>query len=146
MTKATYNGLVTHRPNLRPFILTRAFFVGSQRYCAAWTGDNMAKWDHLKATIPMILSMSVVGMTFSGADVPGFFYNPEEELVIRWYQAATFHPFFRAHGHIDTKRREPYLYQESSMKLLRESLRTRYTTCHTCTHCSMRMRFQECQS
>lgn len=126
MTKATFNGLVTYRPNLRPFILTRAFFVGSQRYCAAWTGDNMAKWDHMKATIPMILSLSVVGMTFSGADVPGFFYNPEEELVIRWYQAAIFHPFFRAHGHIDTKRREPYLYPEATMKLLREALRTRY--------------------
>lgn len=126
MTKTTFNGLVTHRPNLRPFILTRAFFVGSQRYCAAWTGDNMAKWEHLKATIPMILSLSVVGMTFSGADVPGFFYNPEEELVIRWYQAAAFQPFFRAHAHIDTKRREPYLYPEPTMKLLREALRTRY--------------------
>lgn len=32
----------------RPFVLTRAFFAGSQRTAAAWTGDNTASWDHLQ--------------------------------------------------------------------------------------------------
>ena len=40
-------------------------------------------------------------------------------LFVRWYQAAAFQPFFRSHAHIDTKRREPWLYNESEMKLIR---------------------------
>ncbi|RWS29559.1 neutral alpha-glucosidase AB-like isoform X1, partial [Leptotrombidium deliense] len=127
MVKATHSGLVAHRHNLRPFILTRSFFVGSQRYCAAWTGDNMAKWDHLRIVVPMLLSMSIVGMSFAGADVPGFFFNPEsEELVVRWYQAGTFQPFFRAHAHLDTNRREPWTFSEQTKQLIRSSIRTRY--------------------
>lgn len=127
MTKATWTGLMKHRPNVRPFILTRSFFAGSQKYCAAWTGDNMAKFEHLKATIPMMLSLNLAGMAFSGADVPGFFYNPEPELVIRWYQAGAFQPFFRGHGHIDTKKREPWAFDDESRQLIRAAIRTRYT-------------------
>lgn len=111
----------------RPFILTRGFFVGSQRYAAVWTGDNMASWDHLKATIPMLLSLSVAGMTFCGSDVGGFFGNPEPELIVRWYQAATFHTFLRAHAHIDTRRREPWLFDDETTGLIRAAIRRRYS-------------------
>jgi alpha 1,3-glucosidase len=128
MLKATHAGLVEHRPNLRPYILTRSFFVGSQRYASAWTGDNMGKWEHLKESIPMLLSLSIVGMTFSGADVPGFFFNPESnEMVARWYQAGAFQPFFRAHAHLDTKRREPWTFDEQTKLLIRDAIRTRYS-------------------
>jgi alpha 1,3-glucosidase len=121
MTKSTYEGLVKHRPNLRPFILTRSFFAGSQRNAAAWTGDNMSKWEHLRMTIPMLLSHSIAGITFIGSDIPGFFFNPEsEELVIRWYQASVFHPFFRAHAHLDTKRREPWTFSEATKNAIRD--------------------------
>ena len=34
----------------------------------------------------MVLSLNLVGITFSGADVGGFFRNPDEELLTRWYQ------------------------------------------------------------
>jgi len=51
----------------------------------------------------MILSIGVAGMPFVGADVGGFFGNPDEELFTRWFQAGAFQPFFRAHAHIDTK-------------------------------------------
>lgn len=127
MTKSTFNGHMTYRHSLRSFILTRAFFLGSQRYCAAWTGDNMGKFEHLKATVPMLLSLGVVGIAFTGADVPGFFYNPEPELVVRWYQAGAFQPFFRAHAHIDTKRREPWMFDETTKNLIRSAIRTRYS-------------------
>ena len=53
---------------------------------AVWTGDNMGEWGHLKISIPMVLSLSVTGITFSGADIGGFFKNPEPELLMRWYQ------------------------------------------------------------
>ena len=46
----------------------------------------MGEWSHLKYSIPMILSQSITGITFTGADVGGFFRNPSAELVTRWYQ------------------------------------------------------------
>ena len=111
---------------LRPFILTRAFFAGSQKYAAVWTGDNAAKWSHLKASIPMALSLNIAGIVHSGADVGGFFGNPEPELLVRWYQTAAYLPFFRAHAHIETKRREPWLFEKDVTAALRSAVLHRY--------------------
>ena len=74
----------------------------------------------------MCLSLSLAGITFCGADVGGFFGNPDAELMIRWYQAAVWQPFFRSHAHIDTKRREPWLYGAGEMSLIRAAIRSRY--------------------
>ncbi|XP_042493218.1 probable glucan 1,3-alpha-glucosidase [Macadamia integrifolia] len=111
----------------RPFILSRAFFAGSQRYGAVWTGDNTADWDHLRVSVPMILTLGLTGMSFSGADVGGFFGNPEPELLVRWYQLGAYYPFFRGHAHHDTKRREPWLFGERNTELMREAIHIRYT-------------------
>lgn len=84
---STYKGhLLRSNGQHRPFILSRAFFTGSQRFGAVWTGDNTADWGHLAISIPMLLTLSVTGMAFSGADVGGFFGNPDTELLVRWYQ------------------------------------------------------------
>ncbi|KAL5009154.1 hypothetical protein ScPMuIL_014735 [Solemya velum] len=126
--KATMDGLLERTGGEeRPFLLTRAFFAGSQKFGAVWTGDNMASWDHLKISNPMILSLNLVGITFSGADVGGFFHNPDAELVTRWYQAGAFQPFFRAHAHLDTKRREPHLLPNANMLAIRDALQQRYS-------------------
>lgn len=106
---ATFNGLLKRTNGAkRPFILTRSFFVGSQKYgwihfcilicfvfnfdcpvsAAVWTGDNTADWSHLQIAFPMLLSLGVGGIPFVGADVGGFFKNPEEELLARWYQVS----------------------------------------------------------
>ncbi len=96
-------------------------------------------------SVPMILSMSVAGLPFVGADVGGFFKNPDPDLLVRWYQvglegilsvcicdefpspqAGAFYPFFRAHAHMDTRRREPWLFDGDKMALIREAVRTRY--------------------
>ena len=86
MTIATQRGQRDAYPERRPFVLTRAFFSGSQRYAAVWTGDNKASWAHLAASTPMLLSLSVAGLPFVGADVGGFFGNPDPALLVRWYQ------------------------------------------------------------
>lgn len=66
---ATSDGLVKRGDgNDRPFVLSRAFFAGSQRFGAVWTGDNTAEWEHLRVSIPMILSLGLTGMSFSGQE------------------------------------------------------------------------------
>jgi alpha 1,3-glucosidase len=110
----------------RPFVLSRAFAAGSQRVGAIWTGDNAAEWSHLEASVPMLLSINLAGLHFAGADVGGFFGNPDAELMTRWYQAGAYQPFFRAHAHIDAKRREPWLFGEATMLRLRSAVRERY--------------------
>ncbi|KAF2769761.1 putative alpha-glucosidase [Teratosphaeria nubilosa] len=128
---ATYDGLLARdkeedKHPVRPFVLTRSFYSGSQRMGAMWTGDNQAAWPHLEASIPMILSMGISGFPFAGADVGGFFGNPSKELLTRWYQAGAFYPYFRGHAHIDTRRREPYLAGEPYTSIITQALRLRY--------------------
>lgn len=127
-TKATYDGLLRRaNSEQRPFILTRAFFAGSQRYTAVWTGDNVAEWGYLKASVQMCLSISVSGISFCGADIGGFFGNPNEELQVRWTQAAVFQPFLRNHAEFNTERREPYLLSEPNRNITRDAINVRYT-------------------
>lgn len=114
-------------PTKRPFILTRSFFAGSQRIAAMWTGDNQAEWPHLKASMPMILNQGISGMPFAGADVGGFFGNTADDLLVRWYQAGAFYPFFRGHAHIESRRREPYLASPHNREIITQALRLRYS-------------------
>ncbi|KAK6477682.1 neutral alpha-glucosidase AB [Huso huso] len=110
----------------RPFVLTRAFFAGSQRYGAVWTGDNAAEWDHLRISIPMCMSLGLAGISFAGADVGGFFKSPDPSLLVRWFQTGAYQPFFRSHAHLDTPRREPWLFGDENTRLIREAVRQRY--------------------
>lgn len=85
----TYEGLLKRSEGkLRPFILTRSAFAGSHRHTAIWTGDNAADWDHMRISIPMCLSLALGGMPMCGADIGGFFKNPDPELFARWYQVS----------------------------------------------------------
>ncbi|GAA6001422.1 hypothetical protein JCM10207_006659 [Rhodosporidiobolus poonsookiae] len=124
----TMQGLIQREdPPRRPFVLSRAYYAGSQRYGAIWTGDNLGDWEHLRNTIPMILSNGIAGIVFAGSDVGGFFGNPSAELMTRWHQVGAFSPFFRAHGHIDTKRREVFLWDQPYQGIMRDAIRLRYS-------------------
>ncbi|XP_027563305.1 neutral alpha-glucosidase AB-like [Neopelma chrysocephalum] len=74
----------------------------------------------------MCLSFGLAGLAFCGADIGGFFQNPGPELQVRWYQAGAFQPFFRAHAHLDTARREPWLLPPEHLEPVRAALRRRY--------------------
>lgn len=124
--EATYQALTERYVNKRPFILTRSYFSGSQRSAAMWTGDNMSKWEYLKISLPMVLTSNIAGMPFAGADVGGFFGNPTKELLTRWYQAGIWYPFFRAHAHIDSRRREPWIPGEPYTSHIRDAVKIRY--------------------
>ena len=48
-------------------------------------------------------------------------------MLVRWYWVGAFSPFFRAHAHLDSKRREPYLLDEPYKSIVRDILRLRYS-------------------
>jgi alpha-glucosidase (family GH31 glycosyl hydrolase) len=86
-----------------------------------------------RVSVPMLLSISIAGLPNCGADVGGFFGNPEVDLLLRWYQAAVFYPFFRAHAHLDSKRREPWLFGD----VVADRIRVRSLVgCVWCAHSS----------
>ncbi|KAJ3083849.1 hypothetical protein HK102_000853, partial [Quaeritorhiza haematococci] len=135
--RSTFEGhLLRSENNDRPFVLSRSFFIGSQKYGPIWTGDNVATWEHLKASVPMLLTLGMSGIPFVGADIGGFFKDPSPELITRWYQLGAFQPFFRGHAHIDMKRREPWLFGEPYTTVIRDAISERYKilpymyTCH----------------
>ena len=117
----------------RPFVLSRSFYAGSQRWGPIWTGDNACKWDHLAMSVPMLLSLSVCGIAFSGADVGGFlgkgggYGDPDAELFTRWFEAGAYTPFFRGHAHHDSARREPYTFGMQTTMVLTSIAYARYT-------------------
>ena len=127
--RATTEGQIKRSgPNneVRPFVLSRSFFAGSQRYGAIWTGDNTAEWSHLVIAAPMLLSLNSAALSFVGADAGGFFGNPDAELMTRWMQAGAYQPFFRGHAHHDSKRREPWMFGDETMHRLRRAAMERY--------------------
>lgn len=70
--------------------------------------------------------MVFIGISFCGADIGGFEGNPEEELFVRWFQAAAYQPFFRNHASEGSAKREPYLFNAPALNLVREATSKRY--------------------
>ena len=124
--QATYEGLRALRPNVRPFVLTRAAYAGTQRYAASWTGDNSASREHLAITIPQLTNLGVSGYPLVGADVGGFVGCPDPELLVEWTELAAFQPFFRNHSMKDSCRREPWVHGEAVEAQIRNAIERRY--------------------
>lgn len=70
----------------------------------------------------MILANSISGFGFGGADVPGFFGTPSDELYVQFYQLGAWFPFFRAHTEIHTPNREPWLQSERVQIAIRDAI------------------------
>jgi alpha-glucosidase len=124
--RATYEGVRRLRPEVRPFILTRAAYAGAQKYAASWTGDNTADRSHLAVTIPQLLSLGLSGYPFNGADVGGFVGCPDAELFAEWMELGALQPFFRNHSAKDACRREPWLFGAAIEARARKAVERRY--------------------
>lgn len=127
MTRASYEGALRHNPAERPFVLTRASYAGGQRYSAAWTGDNVASWEHLGLALTMCLNLGVSGQPFSGSDIGGFIGSPSGELFTRWLQLGAFTPLMRGHSVINERNKEPWEYGDSCTAINRATINLRYT-------------------
>ena len=126
MTRGTYEGLKTLRPDERPFVLTRATYAGGQRYAAQWPGDNVSDWTAMRGAIPTLLGMGLSGLSFVGVDVGGFAEAPTPELYTRWLQSGLLYPFLRTHTTFGTPDQEPWSYGPTWEAINRRSIELRY--------------------
>ncbi len=124
--RATYEGVRLLRPDVRPFILTRAAYAGAQKFAASWTGDNTADRSHLAVTIPQLLNLGLSGYPFNGADVGGFVGCPDAELFAEWMELGALQPFFRNHSAKESCRREPWLFGAAIEARTRKAVERRY--------------------
>lgn len=127
MARATFEGAKRLRPDLRPFVISRAGYAGIQRYAAKWTGDNHATFDAVALNIPMFTTLGLSGETLVGADIPGYTDRADAELLVRAYQTSVFAPFFRNHTSIDQYDNEPWRHGANAESIIRKFLKLRYT-------------------
>lgn len=126
MAKATYEGLAKNDGGKRPFVLTRAAYAGSQKYCGGWTGDNHSIWAHIALSLEQVCNLSVSGLAMCGSDIGGFGSDTTAELLVRFYEAAVFVPFFRNHSAMGTRRQEPWQFDETTIDAVRKTVKLRY--------------------
>ncbi len=126
MNRSGFESLRHFRPAQRPWILSRSGWVSQTRYAWSWTGDTSTSWQSLRLTIPLVLGTGLSGQPYSGPDIGGFSGTPSAELYLRWFQLATFLPFFRTHSAHHTAQREPWVYGEPYTAIIRNYLRLRY--------------------
>ena len=126
MVEATREGLLAARPTLRPFVLSRANFLGGQRYAAAWTGDNTSTDDDLDVSIPMSLTLGLSGQPFNGPDLGGFGGNASADLWARWSSIGAFFPFCRGHANKKSNNKEPWAFGPKVENTARIALLRRY--------------------
>ncbi len=126
MTHATRDGLEHLMPGERVFVLTRASYAGGQRYAAAWTGDNVASWEHLAMALRMCLNFSLSGQPFVGSDIGGFIGAPSGELFARWLQLGVFTPLMRGHSVINERNKEPWAFGPEFTDINRSTINLRY--------------------
>ncbi|MEH6709860.1 MAG: TIM-barrel domain-containing protein [Paraglaciecola polaris] len=107
-----------------PFLFSRSAWTGSQRFPSQWGGDPQADWGGLGASIRGALSWGMSGAPFFATDVGGFYKDTrDQELFIRWSQAAVFSAHMRLHG---IGQREPWSYGVEAEEAVNQALVLRY--------------------
>ena len=129
--KATFEALRGFRPNVRPFILTRASFAGTGRFAAHWTGDNDATFapeaGGLVDSIQAVLAAGLWGIPMIGADIGGFGGQASNQLFSRWSQLGMWYSFSRFHhDNRGPHGQEPYRFGAETVNSVRTAALLRY--------------------
>jgi Alpha-glucosidases, family 31 of glycosyl hydrolases len=96
-----FDGYTQNFPKIRPFILMRAGYAGSQRFgLIPWSGDVSRSWGGLVPQPEIALQMGMQGLGYMHSDLGGFAGGEkiDNELYIRWLQYGVFQPIFRPHA------------------------------------------------
>ncbi|WP_420570921.1 TIM-barrel domain-containing protein [Kordia sp.] len=122
-----YEGYAKDFPNVRPFILMRAGYSGSQRYgLIPWSGDVNRTWGGLQSQPEIALQMAMQGLSYMHSDLGGFAgANLNDNLYIRWLQYGVFQPIYRPHAQEEVPS-EPVFRSARAKKLAKEAIEVRY--------------------
>lgn len=149
-TQGVAEGSRRDRPNVRNLILARAAYLGSQRYGSLfWSSDINPTWEALRRQVPTGLNFTASGLAYWGNDIGGWqglpgkhvpdrpplvdpsdaravigHYDDYPELMVRWYQYATFTPTMRAHG--SRKETEVWSYGKAAEGIIVKYVKLRY--------------------
>ncbi|MGI9234818.1 MAG: TIM-barrel domain-containing protein, partial [Woeseiaceae bacterium] len=126
--RMVYERQIEKYPDMRPLILMRSGFAGSQRFgMVPWTGDVNRSWGGLKPQIELSLQMSVFGLAYNHSDLGGFAGGEtfDREMYIRWLQYGVFQPVYRPHAqeHIPA---EPVFHDRKTRNIVRDYIKLRY--------------------
>jgi oligosaccharide 4-alpha-D-glucosyltransferase len=123
-----YERQVEKYPDMRPLIMMRSGFAGSQRYgFVPWTGDVSRSWDGLKPQVELSLQGGLFGLAYMHSDLGGFADGEvfDKEMYIRWLQYGVFQPVYRPHAqeHIAP---EPVFHDRQTRDIVRDFINLRY--------------------
>ena len=126
--RMVYERQVEAFPDMRPVILMRSGFAGSQRYgMVPWTGDVNRSWGGLKPQVELSLTMGMLGLGYTHSDLGGFAGGEEfdSEMYLRWLLYGVFQPIYRPHAqeHIPP---EPVFHDKATRDLARAFIELRY--------------------
>jgi oligosaccharide 4-alpha-D-glucosyltransferase len=126
--KLVFENQVRRFPDMRPLIMMRSGFAGSQRYgMVPWTGDVDRSWGGLKPQVELSLQMGLLGLAYTHSDLGGFAGGEtfDKEMYIRWLQYGVFQPVYRPHAqeHIAP---EPVFHDRQTRRIVGDYIRLRY--------------------
>ncbi|KAF2361392.1 Glycoside hydrolase family 31, partial [Trinorchestia longiramus] len=124
-TVATYNGLMQLFPGKRQVVLSRSTFPGSGQYVIHWLGDNSADWTQMAMSVVGMIEFNMFGIPNVGADICGFFNEPDVEMCARWMELGAFYPFSRNHNAEGTIDQDP-AYDPTVAAISKDVLELRY--------------------
>ncbi|MEM6721862.1 MAG: TIM-barrel domain-containing protein [Bacteroidota bacterium] len=125
--RLVYEGYARDFPNVRPFILMRAGYSGSQRYgLIPWSGDVSRSWGGFQPQPEIAIQMGMQGLSYMHSDLGGFAGdNLDDNLYIRWLQYGVFQPIYRPHAQ-EAVPSEPVFRSARAKKLAKEAIELRY--------------------
>ena len=113
-----YRRLIYWRPSIFIFVLCSVYLVEFTLNPNSMIEIEPELWPQGHCSSPMLAFVM---------QKPGLLPPINQSIDSIFYlQAAAFMPFFRAHAHLDTKRREPWLQPAEHLEAIRESIVARY--------------------
>ncbi|MDJ0911676.1 MAG: glycoside hydrolase family 31 protein [Woeseiaceae bacterium] len=123
-----YENQVAQYPDVRPVIVMRSGFLGTQR-CGIipWTGDVSRSWGGFKPQVELSLQMSLFGVAYTHSDLGGFAGGDsfDKELYIRWLQYGVFQPVYRPHAN-ESIPPEAVFHDRETRQIVGDFIRLRY--------------------